>query len=181
MVKWSGWCINSWWYHKMRHSWGYNYHHNHHLLKLHLLTPTNWCHLHILVKHHTHFVTILYNQVYPEVCISIPCITTHVPLLWHNSSSRSMIITFLIYITQSLDQMKLTIPSVLNVLSSGKLFSQKILVDYLKVLLLARKVEMRTYFYNKKSSANWTKIHVCKYSMPLSTSKIIPLSRHTNH
>ena len=92
-----------------------------------------------------------------------------------------MIIISLIYTTQSLEQRNLTIISALKILSSRSLVSQIRLVDYINILVLAWKVETRKYFYNKKSSANWTKNHICKSSMQLLSSQIIPLSCKTDN
>ena len=102
------------------------------------------------VKHHTNCAQVLGNNVSPEVNILIPHITINVPMLWNNSSYRSIIIILRIYIIQSLDQSKLTIISTLNILPSGKLASKERLVDYHKVLVTTWKMELRTYFYAKK-------------------------------
>ena len=115
------------WYQTLHYFLGCQYEHNRHLQKSHFLKSSNQSPLH-RGKHHTNFSQVQNNHVSPTVYILIPGITTHVPLLWHSSSYRSMIVTFFIYIIHSLNQSKLIILSALKILSSFKLASQTRLV-----------------------------------------------------
>ena len=71
--------------------------------------------------------------------------------------------------------------STLKILSSGKLVSQKNWSISARCWYLHEKWKREHIFNTKKSSTNWTKYHVFKPSMKLSSPQIQPLSRKTTN